>query len=79
MTTTETTETTETHNHDHGPDPRTILCRVVDVNGAIQNSFMKFLETEGKTLEDLASLIRDELGQMELFAPQTAETESTAG
>ena len=74
-----TTETTETHNHDHGPDPRTILCRVVDVNSAIQNSFMKFLETEGKTLEDLASLIRDELGQMELFAPQTAETESTAG
>jgi hypothetical protein len=78
MTTTETTET-HNHDHDHGPDPRTILCRVVDVNGAIQNSFMKFLETEGKTLEDLASLIRDELGQMELFAPQTAETESTAG
>ena len=78
MTTTETTETTEIHNHDNGPDPRTILCRVVDVNGAIQNSFMKFLESEGKTLEDLASLIRDELGQMELFAPQTT-TESTEG
>ena len=70
-------DTTETQTV--GPDPSTILCRVVDVNNAIHNSFQKFIEAESKTLEDLASLIRDELGQMELFAPQTTDTpESTS-
>jgi len=80
-TTTETTETTtvtsELTAETSGPDIRTILCRVVDVNTAIQSSFMKFLESEGKTLEDLATLIKDELGQMELFAPQTTTAETT--
>jgi hypothetical protein len=54
-------------------DPSTILCRIVDVNTAIQKSFQKFLETESKTLDDLASFLRDELAQLELFAPQIAQ------
>lgn len=60
-----------------GPDPSTILCRVVDVNQAIQNTFKKFLDAEGKTLEDLANTLREEMSQIELFAPATeSETSS---
>jgi len=52
-----------------GPDPSTILCRVIDVNQAIQNSFKRFMEVEAKSLEDLALLLREEMSQIELFAP----------
>lgn len=52
-------------------DPSTILCRIVDVNAAIQNSFQRFLQSEGKTLEELANLMREEMSQLELFAPST--------
>jgi hypothetical protein len=52
-----------------GPDPNTVLCRIVDVNNAIQNSFKKFLDAEGKTLDDLANFLREEMSQIELFAP----------
>jgi hypothetical protein len=61
----------ETTTSTVGPDPSTILCRVIDVNAAIQNSFKRFLDAEGKTLEDLAMLLREEMSTMELFAPQT--------
>ena len=71
-------DTTETPTV--GPDPSTILCRVVDVNNAIQNSFQKFIEAENKTLEDLAMLLRDEMSQIQLFAPHTdQETGTTEG
>jgi len=53
------------------PNPDTILCKVVDVNLAIQNSFKKFLDAEDKTLETLANILRDEMSQIELFAPAT--------
>ena len=66
-------EDTVTNN----PDPRTILCRVVDVNTAIQNSFVKFTETENKTLEDFAIILRDEMSKIELFAPQIATNSET--
>jgi hypothetical protein len=60
-----------------GSDPSTILCSVVDINQAIQNTFKKFLNTEGKTLEDLANMLREEMSQIELFAPATeSETSS---
>jgi len=62
-----TTETTQ------NPDPNTILCRIVDVNAAIQNSFKKFLDAEGKTLDELANLLREEMSQIELFAPSASE------
>ena len=61
-----------------GPDPSTVLCRVVDVNQAIQDAFQKFIEAESKSLEELAHALRDELSKMELFAPAQAE-ESKAG
>ena len=60
-----------------GPDPSTILCRVVDVNSAIQNAFTKFLESESKTLEDLATSLRDEMSQIELFVPNMSTAEQT--
>lgn len=63
---------------ENGPDPRNILCRVVDVNGAIQNSFMRFVESENKSLEDLAMLLRDEMSKIELFAP-TLVNDKTEG
>ena len=50
-------------------DPSLVLCRVVDVNNAMQNSFQKFAETENKTLQELAEIIREELGKLELFLP----------
>lgn len=58
------------------PDPSTILCRIVDVDTAIQNSFQRFLGSEGKTLEELANLIREELSKMELFAPNPGDIPS---
>jgi len=60
---------------ENGPDPRNVLCRVVDVNSAIQNSFQRFLQTESKTLEDLATFLSEEMSKMELFVPNmTTET-----
>ena len=61
------------------PNPTNILCRVVDVNSAIQNSFKKFLESEGKTLDDLANFLREEMSQIELFATGDAETPAQPG
>jgi hypothetical protein len=58
------------------PDPSTVLCRVVDVDTAMQNSFRRFLESEGKMLEELAGIIREELSKMELFVPNLAEPPS---
>jgi len=66
--TTMTEENTQTQATD-GPDPATILCRIVDVNNAIQQSFQRFLQTENKTLDELAELMRDEMSRIELFAP----------
>jgi len=71
--------TQENMTPENGPDPSTILCRVVDVNTAIQNSFRRFLESEGKTLEDLANLIREEMSQMELFIPNAPPGTSGEG
>lgn len=68
-------ETTTTQTGTHEPDPSTILCRIVDVNGAIQNSFQRFLEGETKTLEDLANLMREEMSKIELFAPAAETTQ----
>ena len=53
-------------------DTSLILCRIVDVNSAIQKSFQKFLEVEGKTLEDLANIMREELSTLELFTTNPA-------
>jgi len=55
-------------------DPRLILCRVVDVNQAIQSSFTRFIESENKSLEDLAMLLREEMSRIELFVPSNAPT-----
>lgn len=60
-------------NADSQPDPRDILCRVVDVNNAIQSSFQKFVELEKKSLDDLVVLLRDELSQIEFFASTEAK------
>ena len=57
------------------PDPKTILCRVMDVNSAIQTSFKKFVESDNKTLDDLANILRDEMSKMELFVPQANSSE----
>lgn len=60
---------------DSVPNPNVVLCRVVDVNMALQNAFQSFLKAEGKTLDDLATLLRDELAKLELFVPSnTSET-----
>jgi len=69
-TTTETTTTTE-------PEPSTVLCRIVDVNGAIQTSFQRFVESETKTLEELTNLMREEMSKIELFAPAPVSTEQS--
>jgi hypothetical protein len=66
----------ETTDQVTGPDPSTILCRVIDVNAAIQNSFTKFMDSETKTLEDFAMLLRDEMSKIELFAPNLASDSS---
>ena len=62
-------ETTITPASSQEPDPNTVLCRIVDINVAIQSSFQRFLESETKTLEDLANLMREEMSKVELFAP----------
>lgn len=67
--------TTETETETEGPDSSTILCRIVDVNNAIQNSFKKFLDSESKTLDDMANLLREEMSQIELFAPTISNAE----
>lgn len=67
----ETTQATPPAAEQAEHDPSTILCRIVDVNTAIQNSFQRFFQSEGKTLEELASLMREEMSQIELFAPST--------
>jgi hypothetical protein len=69
-------ETTTTQIGTQEPDPSTILCRIVDVNVAIQNSFQRFLEGETKTLEDLANLMREEMSKIELFAPAANQRNS---
>ncbi len=61
--------TPETQN----PDPSTVLCKVIDVNQAVQNSFKKFLDSEGKTLDELANILRDEMSQIELFVSSAGE------
>lgn len=66
---TEETLTTPADALTSGPDPNTILCRIVDVNSAIQQSFQRFVEAENKTLEDLANIMREEMSKIELFAP----------
>jgi len=60
-----TQESTQSPEH----DPNTILCRIVDVNLAIQNAFQVFIQSENKTLDELANLMRDEMSKIELFAP----------
>jgi len=50
-------------------DPRNVLCRVVDVNSAIQDAFQKFVNSEKKSLDELAEVLREELSQIEFFAP----------
>lgn len=68
------TEETTTSQTPTGPDPSTILCRIVDVNNAIQLSFQRFLQSENKTLEDLATLMQEEMSKIELFAPAQEQT-----
>jgi hypothetical protein len=72
MTTTETTQ-------ENAPDPNTILCRVMDVNKAISNSFQRFIEAESKTLDDLANFLREEMSQLELFVPNAVTDTTTQG
>lgn len=62
-------EETTTQAQTEGTDVSMILCRVIDVNSAIQNSFTRFLDSETKTLDDLAILLREEMSKIELFAP----------
>jgi hypothetical protein len=63
-------------NQSTGPDPRTVLCRVVDVDSAVQNTFKRFIEEEKTSLEDFSSIIREELSKMELFVPTGASTDT---
>lgn len=63
-------ETTE-DQFTNGPDPRTILCRVVDVEMALGRSFQRFVEEQKGSLEDLMGLAREEFSKMELFTPGT--------
>lgn len=60
------------------PDPSTILCRIVDVNNAIQNTFKRFLDSEGQSLDELATLLREELSKVELFAPSSPDEQSSS-
>ena len=53
-------------------DPQNVLCRISDVNHAIQTSFQRFVNEEKKSLEDLADCLKDELSKMELFVPQSS-------
>jgi len=58
------------------PDPSTILCRILDVNNAIQNTFKRFLDSEGQSLDELATLLREELSKIELFVPTTQDEQT---
>ena len=58
-----------------GPDPRTILCRVVDVEIALGRSFQRFVEEQKGSLEDLMNLAREEFSKMELFTPSLGESQ----
>jgi len=60
-------------DQENTPDPSTILCRIVDVNNAIQNTFKRFLDSEGQSLDELATFLREELSKIELFAPSSTE------
>jgi hypothetical protein len=71
-----TEETLTSTDSTPNPDPSTILCRIVDVNGAIQQSFQRFIESENKTLEDLANIMREEMSKIELFAPSIVDSQS---
>ena len=51
------------------PDPRSVLCRVVDVDGAVQATFKRFIDEQKTSLDDFANIIREELSKMELFVP----------
>ena len=51
------------------PDPRIVLCRVVDVDGAVQATFKRFIDEQKTSLDDFANIIREELSKMELFVP----------
>lgn len=63
----------ESNQSENLPDPQNILCRIVDVNSAIQNSFQRFIESENKSLDDLANLLREEMSKIELFAPNISQ------
>lgn len=60
-----------------GPDPRTILCRVVDVEMALGRSFQRFVEEQKGSLEDLMNLAREEFSKMELFTPSSSESQGS--
>ena len=79
----ETTQETFTATDDTVHNQQNVLCRVTDVNKSIQTSFQRFLQTESKTLEDLANFIGEEMSKMELFVPsttlQTEESVELAG
>ena len=61
------------NDQENVPDPASILCRIVDVNNAIQNSFRRFLDSEGQSLDEFATLLREELSKIELFAPSAID------
>lgn len=74
---TEESNSSDSQQQQTGTDPATILCRIIDVNQAIQNSFQRFLQSEAKTLDELAGLMREELSQIELFAPGVEPTQNS--
>lgn len=56
-------------NLSQGPDPQTVLCKVIDVEAALGRSFQRFIEEKKGSLEDLVGIAREELSKMELFIP----------
>lgn len=57
-------------------DPKTILCRVIDVEAALAKSFQRFVEEQKGSLEELVDLARQELSKMELFVSAPNDTTS---
>lgn len=57
-------------------DPKTILCRVIDVETALAKSFQRFVEEQKGSLEELVDLARQELSKMELFVSAPNDTAS---
>lgn len=53
-----------------------VLCRLNDVNTAIHNSFQKLIESETKSLQELADSLREELSKMDLFVSQESSEET---